>query len=501
MNSTRKHVAQVLMVRADASAWTNPMYQEALFRLVDEGIGGIGVFLGGLDETAIMIQELQHRANNQLLIAADYEYGLPMRLSGGIAFPRAMALGQTLPGITEHVAACIAQEASALGVHVNWAPVADVNNNPSNPIINTRSFGSTPELVAEHAAAFVRGTQSQGVLACAKHAPGHGNTTVDSHSEMPCITDPYPSLQALEHLPFKACIENDVAMVMVAHIEVLSVEPGVPASMSAATIQKTIREEWGFGGLISTDALDMHSITSRYSSAEAVVQAIWAGNDIALMPEHPIEALDALEYEYMNNPEFASKLDAAVARIAAGKLRAGVGASKPQVSVDQQQHAMIALKAATAALRMQGNAELLPILKHKQIAAFAIIHDGDEDAATTWFHYLAQATEIDIDFAFLNTSIGTEDLQAMVHGVANATLVVIALFGKAVAFGNGIGDRSRLSEIIPELSAERPTIVVVCGSPYGLQNVHASLIIHAFSETVPSLAASVLRLVGREPQA
>ena len=354
--------------------------------------------------------------------------------------------------------------------------------------------------VADHAAAYVRGTQSKGVLACCKHAPGHGNTDVDSHQEMPRIQALYESQQEIEHVPFRACIQAGVAMVMVAHLDVTDVEPGVPASLSAATVQKTIREEWGFGGVITTDALDMKAITNRYSSGEAAIMAIHAGNDIVLMPENPIEALDALENEYNSNADFAAKLNAAVARIALAKQQAGVGKQRVPIVVDQQQHAMIALKAASAALRMQGDEGLLPILQHKQVAAFAIIGETDEDAATTWFHYLAQSTELDIDFAFLNTLISPSDLQAMVDGVADATLVIIALFGKAVAFQQGIGDRTRLPEIISELSAERPTILVVCGSPYGLQNVASSLIIHAFSETVPSLAATVLRLVGRDPQ-
>lgn len=201
MSELRRRAAGLIIPRADARSWHDSTYRDALFHLVDEGVGGIGVFLGGLDETARMIEDLRSRGGRRLLFAADYEHGLPMRLDGGIAFPRAMALGRTLPGITEHVAAAIAQEARALGVFWNFAPVCDINSDPSNPIINTRAFGETPDTVARHVEAYVRGTQSQRVMACAKHVPGHGDTAVDSHMAMPTIAITREVAETREFLP------------------------------------------------------------------------------------------------------------------------------------------------------------------------------------------------------------------------------------------------------------------------------------------------------------
>ncbi|MBP6510239.1 MAG: hypothetical protein KA339_06745, partial [Candidatus Kapabacteria bacterium] len=294
MASPERRAAGLFMIRADAAHWADHDYRERIYRLIDRGVGGVGVFLGGLEETASMIEDLQRRGGRRLIIAADYEHGLPMRLDGGIAFPRAMALGRTLPGITEHVAACIAIEASAIGVHWNWAPVADINSDPNNPIINTRSFGETAEVVAAHAAAYVRGTQSRGVMACAKHAPGHGDTRVDSHVAMPTIDVSVDVARLREFIPFRACIDAGVRSVMVAHIVVPFLDGTLPASLSHEVVTGLIRNEWGFTGLITTDAMDMKAIDDTWSSAEASLLAIKAGVDVVLMPSNPNAAIDAV---------------------------------------------------------------------------------------------------------------------------------------------------------------------------------------------------------------
>ena len=182
MPTLHQRLAALVMPRLDADQWSDPAYREAAFALIDRGVRAFGIFLGTLEETMTMLQELQRRAGNTLFFGADHEFGLPMRLrEGGIAFPRAMALGRTLPGITEHIAQAIAHEMRAAGLHWNWAPVADINSDPENPIVNTRAFGEDAETVSTHASAFVRGLQAGGVLACAKHVPGHGATRVDSH--------------------------------------------------------------------------------------------------------------------------------------------------------------------------------------------------------------------------------------------------------------------------------------------------------------------------------
>jgi beta-glucosidase-like glycosyl hydrolase len=492
------------MIRADARHWSDVEYRSAIEGLIDRGVGGVGVFIGGLEETAEMIEQLQRRAGRRLLIAADYEHGLPMRLDGGIAFPRAMALGRCDPATTELVAGCIADEARAIGVHWNWAPVADINSNPNNPIVNTRSFGETPERVAEHAAAYVRGTQVRGVIACAKHVPGHGDTHVDSHRDLPTIELAPEVATAREFAPFRRCIDEGVKSVMIGHIVVPFLDAHHPASLSLQVANDLVRREWGFQGLVTPDALDMGAITSRYSSAEAALMAVSAGCDVVLMPENPHEAIDALTQAIESGELSEERLNESEHRWEQAREFARVRSAqrptpepRPAAVIDQNSHALIALRAADEAISLIGNADLLPITKSTHVAAFAIVDDHSVESATTWFQAIAQGADVNIDFGYVDLSITDDECASLADGVAEADVVIFGVFGKAVAFRGELGQLTRLPQIIASLACGRPRIVVACGSPYGVDANLADTVLYTFSDTLPSIAASVLRLIGR----
>ena len=505
MASPERRAAGLIMIRADAAHWAEPLYRDEISRLIDRGVGGVGVFLGGLEETALMIEDLQRRGGRSLLIAADYEHGLPMRLTDGIAFPRAMALGQTIPGITELVATCIAAEARAIGVHWNWAPVADINSNPKNPIINTRSFGESAEVVSAHAAAYVRVTQQRYVIACAKHAPGHGDTQVDSHMSVPRIDVAPEVAVAREFAPFKACIDAGVRSIMVAHILVPFLDLKFPASLSRSIVTGLIRESWNFTGLITTDAMDMKSISEVWSSGDAALLAIHAGVDVVLMPNNPHEAIDAIKAAIEKGTITDERLVASESRLDEARAFVGVRSrltdAKPLTRdrnvVDQSAHAMIALKAADAAICVEGQLNVLPITQFTQVAAFAVIDESETDIATTWFQSLARGTEIDVDFGFVDTSITDEDLLSLHEGIVDAQLVIFVFFGKAVAFKGELADMSRIPQIIQQIAADKKILIVACGSPYGVDVLPAHTRLYTYSDTLPSLAASVMRLIGR----
>lgn len=492
------HPSYLVMPRADASHWGNAAYRERLYSLVDRGICGVAVFLGSLADTAGMIADLQERAKEPLLIAADYEYGLPMRLDGGVAFPRAMALGKGTTHSTEDVAAAIAEECVALGVQWNFAPVCDVNSNPQNPIINTRSFGEVAGSVAEHVEAFVRGTQRMRVMACAKHAPGHGDTATDSHLTLPTITVDAVTAAEREFIPFQAAIRADVRSIMVAHLCVPFLDPDLPASLSPAVVTGLVRETWGYQGLIVTDALDMQAITSTYTSADAAVRAVLAGNDVLLLPEDPHAAIDALERAVAEGTISTDRLTASVQRIMACKQWCGLFDATTTVQmVDQNAHAALALRAADAAIDIVGEPSYLPLTIYDHLAAYAVIDEADADTATTWFHYMAQAMEVNMDVAFIDGSMTDSEIEDMLKGTTEASAVLFAFFGKAVAYRGGFAEIERVPEIMQRLANGRPIIVVACGSPYGIKDLPSSVTLYTFSDTVPSLAASVLRLSGK----
>ena len=240
----------------------------ALLRAVRENsVGALVIPQGDVYETAIMVDRLQTEARVPLLVTADLERGLAMRVRRGTYFPDAMALGAT--GKAEYayeVGRAIAEEARALGIHQNFAPVADINTNPSNPVINTRAFSDDRELVSAMVRAFVRGTEAGGLIATAKHFPGHGDTGTDSHLELPFLRLTRARLDTLELVPFVAAIEAGVGSVMIGHLAVPSLEQGSrePASLSRWLITDLLKGDLGYTGLIVSDAMEMQGVVRGY---------------------------------------------------------------------------------------------------------------------------------------------------------------------------------------------------------------------------------------------
>ncbi len=233
-------------------------FKYALELVQVHGIGGIVISTGNVEETASMINELQKKSNIPLLVSADFENGIGMRINNTNTFPHSMAVGST--GNTYfayETGKATAIEALMLGVNMNFAPVADINNNPKNPVINLRSYSEDKNLVTDYCSAFTEGSINGGVIATAKHFPGHGNTSVDSHNELPDISGGKEYLFANELYPFIKLIDNGIQAIMIGHLN-------VPASLSYNIITKLLKEKLGFKGLIITDALDMKAVTNYF---------------------------------------------------------------------------------------------------------------------------------------------------------------------------------------------------------------------------------------------
>jgi len=277
--------------------------------------------------SAVLSNQLQARSKLPLLIGADFERGTAMRLDEGTSFPTAMALAAAgNPKDAYTMGKITALEARAAGIQWIYAPDADVNSNPGNPIINTRSFGENPERVSEFVSEFIRGVQENGGLATAKHFPGHGDTTADSHIDLPVVTADRARLEKLELVPFRAAIAAGVGSIMTGHLNVPALEPdaNTPATLSSRVLTDLLRKQLGFQGLVVTDAMDMGGITVRYAPGDAAVRAFLAGADALLMPPVPDAAYEALLAAAYSGQISQERLDASVRRILEAKARLGL---------------------------------------------------------------------------------------------------------------------------------------------------------------------------------
>ncbi len=321
----RERIGQLVMPWIGGEYWaTDQDAMAAALRLVSEQrVGGFVVGLGGSAyDLAAKFNALQRASRLPLLIAADLESGPSMRIRGATPLPGNMALGAS--GREEDayaVGEVIAREGRAVGIQMVFAPVVDVNNNPSNPIINTRSYGEDPARVGMLASAFIHGLRANGMLATAKHFPGHGDTDTDTHLALPVIAVSRSRLDSIELAPFRAAVAAGVDAVMTAHVSVpvLTGDAAVPATLSAVILDTLLRGELGFRGLVVTDALDMGAIVSRYGPGGAALRALQAGADILLMPSDPQAAIDAIHAAVLTGEVSEARLDSSVARILAAK--------------------------------------------------------------------------------------------------------------------------------------------------------------------------------------
>jgi beta-N-acetylhexosaminidase len=295
------------------------------------------VTLGQPLAAASLLNRLQAISKYPLLNSADFETGLGFRLEGATTFPRNMAFGAAGDDQLAYQAGRItAEEGRAIGVQLNFAPVVDVNNNPRNPVINTRSYGEDPEAVGRLAAAYVRGLQQGGMLATLKHFPGHGDTDVDSHLGLPIIKDPLETLEHVELPPFKAGIAAGAEAVMTAHIEMPALDPtpNTPTTLSRPIVSGVLRKDLSFGGLIVTDSMQMAGVAALYSPGEAAVRAVKAGNDLILHSADNAAAFDAINAAVASGDIPMAQIDASVTRILRAKAMTGLNRVRA-VNLDQ----------------------------------------------------------------------------------------------------------------------------------------------------------------------
>ena len=436
---------------------------------------------------ALVLSRIQALSKIPLLITADFEGGAGYQFEGATRFPRGMAIGATGdPQYAYDAAKFTAQEARAIGVSVNFYPVVDVNDNPANPIINIRSFGENPQRVAEFGAAYLRGTQEAGVIATAKHFPGHGDTSVDSHLEFPVLTFDRTRLNQIELPPFEAAIKAGVGSVMTAHIYLPQFEktPGVPASLSGAITTGLLRDDLGFKGLIFTDALPMHAITSNFGVAQSPVMAIKAGADVALEPVDIPSAFAAIQAAVNSGEITVDRLNQSVRRLLGAKAWAGLNArhtaaldqvdtlvSTPaalQKSQEIMEHALTLVKDDPKALPLKLSDDD-PVLLVNFVDASDQENPGNSGLA---FRSEFMKRHPKTIFASVTPSIPPSESRLIQQLAASYKTIVVSCSIRIASYKGSIGLDDAQQNLLRVLAQHKgPFVFALFGSPYLLNYI------------------------------
>jgi beta-glucosidase-like glycosyl hydrolase/CubicO group peptidase (beta-lactamase class C family) len=436
-----------------------------------------GIVRSQVYPTAVLVNTLQRHAKFPLLVAADFERGTSMRVEGGSSFPHAMAVAAAgRPEDAYTMGKITALEGKAVGVPWIFAPDADVNSNPENPIINTRSFGEDPARVSEFVAAFVRGVEENGGLATAKHFPGHGDTSTDSHLDLPAVTSDRAHLDRVELAPFRAAIAAGVSTIMTGHLSVpaLELDANVPATMSPKIMTGLLRGQMGFDGLVVTDALDMGGVTVRYPPGEVAVRSILAGADVLLVPPVLDAALQAVHEAVASGRIPMSRLDEAVTRVLRAKAKLGLNKSKLvdldalQRNFDRPEFDRAALDIADRGVTLlRDDQHILPLDSTKPSRVLLVAASGDIDP------YPAGNLETEIRWrvdSLASVRMDTRFVRAdMVKLPPPDTydIAIAAIFVRVADRKGSIGLPDDQAAVVDRLLAAGKPVVVACfGSPY-----------------------------------
>ena len=430
---------------------------------------------------ALLINQMQKRAKVPLFITADFEGGVGYRFTGATRLPRAMVMGATYSEESAYQAGRIAgEEARAIGVNINFYPVVDVNNNARNPVINIRSFGADPELVARMGRAYIRGLQSANVMATAKHFPGHGDTSTDSHLELPVVDISLERLNKIELPPFRAAVQEGVGGVMSAHIAMPQIIPDkLPATLSGKMLTDTLRRDMGFKGIIFTDAMNMRGVAAHYPDGEAAVRALKAGADVILYPPSVEKAFNGIKQAVQSGDIPEARVEESVRRILAAKQKLGLDRQRlvdldkiPQVlgSKANRQSAQQIVDNAVTLVRDEKKVLPVRLTPEQQVLCITLTDGGDSvfqyAPGRTFLTGLTQRHRNVVSISVTpRTSPAEFDLIRKLASFSDC--VILNGFIRAAAFKGSIDLNENQLELLKSLSrGNKPFVFVMYGSPY-----------------------------------
>jgi len=473
--SQKERIGQLLMVRAYSKG--DAEHERQLLRYVTQyGIGGVCFFQGDPVRQVALVNRLQERARIPLLVAIDAEWGLGMRFPDrAISFPRALMLGAIEDNrLIYEMGREIARQLRLVGVQINFAPVVDVNNNPANPVIHDRSFGEDIVNVTLKGYAYMRGLQDGGVMDCLKHFPGHGDTDVDSHLDLPVIRHTRRRLDSVELFPFRVLMEHGSRSVMVAHLNVpaLGTKPGYSTTLTKEVVQGLLKERMGFGGLVFTDALDMKGVSKYHPAGKIERLAFEAGNDVLVLPQDVGRAIDSLQAALRDGRISESRLRESVVKILRWKYKF-FGGMRPRPLPDSglieaihtEEARALKWKLIAASLTLVRDDEWLLDSLLQPEARVAVVSFGRSKKSI--FHRRLEDM-LGAKTLYLGQDITPTQLKKLRRRLRTYPYVIVSLHGVKKYKRQGYGISAAVREAIHAIATDSRVVLVNFGTPYAL---------------------------------
>lgn len=500
--NTRERIAQLFFVRAHTDL--GHRYMDSVGKVIKkQRLGGVVFFQGGPGRQAALTNNYQSVSKKvPLLIALDGEWGVGMRLDSTISYPYQMTLGAIQDNnLIYEMGKQIAKDFKRLGIHVNLAPVMDVNNNPKNPVINYRSFGDNKYNVTAKGAAYMKGMQDEGLLVTLKHFPGHGDTDVDSHYDLPQLKFARERLDSLEMYPFKQLINQDASGIMVAHMNIPALDPtpNLPSTLSKPIVTDILKNQMGFKGLIFSDAMGMKGVVKFFPNGEADVRALIAGNDVIELSQNSARAIRLVRKSIRRKRLTWDGINESVRKVLAAKYWAGLN-NRTKIPVEglhsflnRPEALNLNQRLADAAVTLlKGNNAISSLDKSKKTAFVSIGSDR-----VTMFQQILLPVFTHSTHFFLGKNANNMDIQALLKELQQYDQIIVGIFDTRTRPAGTLDYNSDVKLAIAQLAGMN-SIVSVFANPYaiaGLPGIEQSKALLMNYQNSPELQNSSARVI------
>ena len=497
--NTKQKIAQLFMTEISPKPENKDQKKKVMQLIKKNQVGGLIIMKGDYALTGEWIREFQKNSNVPLLVSIDGEWGINMRIGNTTKFPYQLTLGAlTKDSLIYEMGKAIGRDCRRLGIHVNFAPVADVNVNPKNPVINYRSFGENKFRVTDKALNFALGMQSENVMACAKHFPGHGDTDVDSHLDLPVITKPKEKLEEIELYPFEKMAEENVWATMIAHLKVPSLDPNKTTSLSYDVVTNLLKKDMGFQGLVFTDALNMSGATKSSDPGTLELEAYMAGNDILLMSQNIESGIRKIEDYVLTSSDnrVTEDLNARVFKILLFKHKLKTFQIPPEENApDETINKAITEKIYQDAITFVSQETMEGTVVMDKLKSTLLISFADK---STSFHSAMQAYK---EFAQIRISKNASDKEYanVLEATKNYEQVIIAYHDLSQHSASSFGLLPKQISFIEAVSSLPKVIHVWFGNPYALKYFQkAKNVIVSYEENEKTQLATFRKLYQSE---